>query len=533
MDLNAVLVWMVCISCTVFLIRFAKVSLMRGWAIVAAIVLGITITTLAIEPGLAGLLGGSLWLIFMLAPTMCLALVNNLATRQKYRSARFLASGLRFLHPLDGLWQYPQLLKALALAQQGKANAAIAILAKYARSDQISYKAATAMTFRINAEWDRLLEWLEAEFPDPKHDSYLAVYYARALAETGNLNGLLAVLDYFERQDETAISPKDIILMRIFALAFCGETEQLAKMLSDRRLKNLSTEAKQFWLATAAMVPKEDIGSEQALKQITEAQQQLEQLAIHSEDAMLKQAIEWRLSHSLTNPAAVITPVNQKILQDTALVAEHEAKYSGAITFTSERVYATYGLIAINLAVFALEIALGGSQNSNTLYQMGALEPTAVLQGGQWWRLLNAMFLHYGSLHLIMNMVGLYFLGAFVETSLGAWRYLLTYFFSGIGSMLAVTLLTDQLTVGASGAIMGMVGATGAILWLAWRRERARFAARRLRTVLFIIGLQVFFDLSTPNISFVGHMSGLILGAIAGWALSAGAGYSHKGKRDN
>jgi rhomboid protease GluP len=328
--------------------------------------------------------------------------------------------------------------------------------------------------------------------------------------------------------------------MRIFALAFCGETEQLAKMLSDRRLKNLSTEAKQFWLATAAMVPKAaregiEAGTAQVtsatpatqvnpVNPVTKARQQLEQLAAHSNDAMLKQAIAWRLAQPLVNPDQVLTPLNQQVLRDTAMEAEHDAKYSGVLTFTSDRVYATYGLIAINLAVFALEIAQGGSTNSITLYQLGALEPTAVLQGGQWWRLLNAMFLHFGAMHLIMNMVGLYYLGAFVETSLGVWRYLLTYFFSGLGSMLAVTLLTDQLTVGASGAIMGMVGATGAILWLAWRRERAKVAARGLRTVLFIVGLQVFFDLSTPNVSFVGHMSGLILGAIAGLAIAPRVG---------
>jgi rhomboid protease GluP len=488
---------------------------MRGWAIVSAIILAITLVALWRYPKQAGLWGGSLWLAFMLVPTMSLAMVNHLAAKQNYQLAQFIAAGLRLLHPFDGLWQYPQLLRALALAQQGKFKSAIAILKKYAQGDGASYKSAKALTFRIKADWHKLHNWLAAEFPDPKKDSYLAAYHARAWAEMGDLNALFETLDYFQHQPETAINPKDMLMIRLFGLAFGGEVEQLENMLSDRRLKHLTGAAQQFWLATAAIATGK---KELELK----ARHQLEQLAANSDDAILKRAIEWRLSHQLANPKQVLTPANQRILQATSLEAAHDAKYSGALAFTSDRAYATYALIALNLAVFGLELAIGGSTDLNKLYQLGAVERSAVFQNGEWWRLLNATFLHYGSLHLIMNMFGLYFLGVFVETSLGLWRYLVVYFVSGMGSMLIVTFLSgpEQLTVGASGAIMGMVGATGAILWLAWRRERAKLAMQRLRTILFIIGFQIFFDLSTPNVSFVGHMSGLILGAIVGWLVA-------------
>ncbi|AFY68637.1 Peptidase S54, rhomboid domain protein [Thalassoporum mexicanum PCC 7367] len=520
MDLNAVLLWMVCLSCVTFVLRFSKSSATRGWAIVAAIILAITFVLWTEFPAQAGLWGGGLWILFMLVPTVSMAVVNNLAARQKYRSARLVATGLKFLHPLDGLWQYPLLFRALELGQNGELDQAIAVLAKYPRHDRNGYQNAQALTFRIKAEWDQLLVWLQAEYNSATSKSSLAAYYARALAETGKLNTLLEMLDYYEHQN-AAIRIRDLLLIRIFALAFCGETEQLARLLSDRRLKHFLPEAQQFWLATAAMVA--GAGTEQEIK----AKQQLEQLAADTKDAMLKRAIDWRLTQPLANPDQVLTPVSQKVLQDTALESAHEAKYSGALAFTSERIYVSYVLIGLNLAMFALEIAFGGSTDLGTLYQLGALDPIAVRHQGEWWRLVNAMFLHYGYIHLFMNMIGLYFLGGFVETSLGWWRYLLVYLFSGIGSMLTVTIVAffvspelPQITVGASGAIMGMVGATGALLWLAWQRERAKVAARRLRTVLFIIGLQVFFDFAVPNVSFVGHTSGLILGAIAGWLVA-------------
>ena len=85
--------------------------------------------------------------------------------------------------------------------------------------------------------------------------------------------------------------------------------------------------------------------------------------------------------------------------------------------------YATYVLIGLNLAFFLLEIKNGGSQNIDTLYRLGGLAPTSVWQG-EWWRLITANFLHFGWIHLLSNIVGLYFIGAIVEFSLGVIRYL-------------------------------------------------------------------------------------------------------------
>ncbi|MEE3717871.1 rhomboid family intramembrane serine protease, partial [Tumidithrix elongata RA019] len=157
--------------------------------------------------------------------------------------------------------------------------------------------------------------------------------------------------------------------------------------------------------------------------------------------------------------------------------------------------------------------------------QIGSIEnisrfglwPPAVWQG-EWWRLLTAMFLHVNLIHLALNMLGLYVLGEFVEVTLGIRKYLIAYFFSGLGSMMTIVILSMKfnypinLTVGASGAIMGIIGATSAILLKGWLREKSRVAAKSLRSVLFIIGIQIIFDLSTPQISSIGHASGLVLG---------------------
>ena len=180
--------------------------------------------------------------------------------------------------------------------------------------------------------------------------------------------------------------------------------------------------------------------------------------------------------------------------------------------------YTTYILIALNLLVYALEIKLGGSQNSIALERLGALIPEKVL-AGEWWRLIGANFLHYGSFHLATNMLSLFFIGRLIELSLGAKYYLTIYLASGIGSMLTFSLLAIQLglnnvfLVGASAAIMGLIGAVLAISLQIWLRKRHSIAAkRRLQQVILIVIIQFIFDNLIPQVSFHSHLFGFIIG---------------------
>ncbi|HEX6863957.1 MAG TPA: rhomboid family intramembrane serine protease, partial [Thermoanaerobaculia bacterium] len=117
-------------------------------------------------------------------------------------------------------------------------------------------------------------------------------------------------------------------------------------------------------------------------------------------------------------------------------------------------------LIAI-VAVFGLQI--WGELSGTNLTALGANERTAVL-AGQSWRLLTSMFLHGGFLHLALNAWGIYQLGSLFESWLGSTRMLLTYFVSGIAGSLASIAWTQMPSVGASGALFGLLGALIAFL---------------------------------------------------------------------
>lgn len=182
---------------------------------------------------------------------------------------------------------------------------------------------------------------------------------------------------------------------------------------------------------------------------------------------------------------------------------------------------ASYTIIAFNLLYFALETLDGGNTNIETLYRLGGLVPDEVWSG-QWWRLISANFLHFGWIHLVSNMLAVYSICPLVEISLGKLRFLIAYLLSGIGSMFMFSVISlkmgnaEEILVGASAAIMGMVGTLGAIWLKAWLKEKSKIAAKRLVLIIFIIILQSIFDFLIPQISFLSHILGLILGFCLG-----------------
>ena len=184
-----------------------------------------------------------------------------------------------------------------------------------------------------------------------------------------------------------------------------------------------------------------------------------------------------------------------------------------------KRAYITFTLIFINLIVFILEMRSGGSTDLQTLYILGALVAENVQQG-EWWRLISANFLHFGWFHLISNMLALFFIGSIVELSIGVERYLIVYFFSGVGSMLSFALLADYtgqsqvVLMGASAAIMGTIGTMLAISLTDWFKYKTALKAKRLLTVILVIVLQFILDIIFPSVSFYSHLFGFIIGFV-------------------
>ena len=184
---------------------------------------------------------------------------------------------------------------------------------------------------------------------------------------------------------------------------------------------------------------------------------------------------------------------------------------------------AVFVLILVNVLVFLFEISVGDWNDPRVLHRIGAVEPDAVVVQGEYWRLFTALFLHGGFLHLAFNLFALYVLGPPLERSIGTIRFLACYLISGLASSAGVVALTEiglvqvgQL-IGASGCIMGVVGAWAGFLL---RHHHAPFAKQRLANIGLIVAIQIAFDLSTPQVSMAAHMCGLVAGFFLGLILA-------------
>src|SRR3954468_14084917 len=177
-------------------------------------------------------------------------------------------------------------------------------------------------------------------------------------------------------------------------------------------------------------------------------------------------------------------------------------------------------LIALNVLVFLAQIVQSGSLTNpyGELFQKGALYGPFVAQG-DWWRLVTCAFLHGSVLHIFFNMLMLWWFGRPLELLLGRGRFLAVYFISILaGSAGALLVTPDKLTVGASGAVFGILGA-GLILE---RNNINVFGGQAL--IVVILNLALSFTLNSVSIG--GHVGGLVGGALCILVLS-GFGRGH------
>src|SRR5579859_3691189 len=180
---------------------------------------------------------------------------------------------------------------------------------------------------------------------------------------------------------------------------------------------------------------------------------------------------------------------------------------------------ATNILLGILVVVWLLEEASGGSQNDQVLRDLGEKANDLIVKG-QYWRLITAMFLHAGFLHLAFNGYGIYLFGQQVERFYGWGRFVAMYFVSGLAGSIASFAFSPYPSVGASGALFGLVGVVSAYFWL-HRRLLGAFGRTWLWNAITIAGLNLVIDLSQASrIDNYAHIGGFISGIVAGLLLA-------------
>ena len=173
----------------------------------------------------------------------------------------------------------------------------------------------------------------------------------------------------------------------------------------------------------------------------------------------------------------------------------------------------TVTLIVINIAVFFILTLFGDTEDAVFMLQHGAMYAPYVTEGHEYYRIFTCLFLHFGITHLLNNMVMLGALGWNLELEIGKIRYIIIYFGSGIiGNIISLcydlTLQQPAVSVGASGAIFGLMGA---LLYVVIA-NRGRLGRLSGRGMLVMVALSLYFGLTSSGVDNLAHIGGLVSG---------------------
>ena len=194
--------------------------------------------------------------------------------------------------------------------------------------------------------------------------------------------------------------------------------------------------------------------------------------------------------------------------------------------FKPKKIVVTNVLIALNVLVFFVVFALSGANlNVLNLLRYGALN-SILVQNGEFWRLITAGFLHGGIFHLLFNMYSLYIIGTQIENFVGKWKFLAIYFCSMLtASLMSCVISPNSVSVGASGAIFGLLGA---LVYFGYHYRLYLGSVLRNQIIPLIL-FNLLLGFMVSGIDNAAHIGGLIGGLLISMALGV---QKREGKQD-
>jgi len=302
---------------------------------------------------------------------------------------------------------------------------------------------------------------------------------------------------------------------RMIFLALAGRPEAVRQLVERKRTPHLSVTTRTYWLAVALQHHGD-----------REAAGVAYQRARSRSRSSARDLIDDALAELPGSTPVSLSP------EATEVVAQVEAAPLPAPIQLQRvgRPWVTRGLIVSLIGVaIAVSTLIGPSSDPGVLLRAGAMVRGRIADG-EWWRLVTCMFVHVGPVHLIVNLIGLYFLGKVLEELFGSWRTLAIYGLAGFAGAAASYLQSPaSMSSGASGAIFGVLGAI--FMELTIHRARYRTAWKRgLWGGLVVVTLaQAGIGFVYPVIDQWAHGAGLITGLLLGAVLSPHARWARSG----
>jgi rhomboid protease GluP len=513
MDPNTIALWFAGFQALRLFSRSARASRHSiGWTAVSALVLLTGAVGWLRFRDLVGYVTFALTAFLIMLPWWAHGVAARAVKRSQYRRAYYFSSIAALFHPIDGWRRLPRLFRAFELAQAGKTAQAESMLSELARGDDSVAATARAHRLRILERWQEIKALAErAGLHALGRDPSLLIVYLRAL---GELDESQHLAEFMLAQEPSLLAGEVLEPAFLYLFVYTGHVELARQVLASPSL-DYDEDTREAWLSLASFRAGNFEQARHGFFRLRQSSSAAIRERAEHYLAILAQANPYqppstRTAHIVTHFARIFADRQNLILNRPPQQSERRV---------------TSALVLLNALIYAWSsYPLMLSATSAEFGERWAFFAPDILSG-EWWRMFSYMFVHANWLHLVMNLLALWALGPFVERAFGRWRFSLIYLVSGLaGSVVYLCLAWYQVgephaLVGASGCVMGLLGATGAVMLRAWLKLRAPMAKQILLRLLVVVALQVTFDYNTPQVAGLAHALGLLGGFLAGLLL--------------
>ncbi len=485
------------------------------------------------KPGLGvpGAIGVGAGVCLLLVAPLTRGLARRLAASERFRIALKLLDVAEILAPGSGVAEDKALVHAMREIRDGNIDQTVdALTAAKVRMPVDAHQAIderVAMLYLAAYRWDEAIAYAEEHLfgaipsgpTGEQGSSHVALrrvlgiappVFVELLGAYGYKGDLDQAARMLARLEEVCAGRPDAGIWlhrgRLMFLALAGRVDAVNAMVEPRRSRHMKPSARQYWVAVAH--------ERQGKVAVAEATYAKARARTRGRPRLLiDQALE-RLPHARR---AELGPTASEV------VARVEAEPVPVVTarVRPRGPVATRMLVgAVLIWATAISFFLDGSTDLGTLVRGGAMV-RGLVHEGEWWRVIAFSFVHIGGLHLLVNVLGLWFLGRLVEDLFGPWRTVAIYAVAAIGGALASLFAVPAgIAAGASGAVYGLVGAVVVELSLHRRVHRAPWSGRVWRYLVIVTVAQLGIGFLYPVMDQWAHGAGLASGAIAGLVLS-------------
>jgi rhomboid protease GluP len=343
------------------------------------------------------------------------------------------------------------------------------------------------------------------------------LYLVRGLLETSRIElawDALLALEHKSSTDEADNHWGNLIVNRMLFFAFFGWVDEVQKLMETQKslIKTLPPALPQFWLGVAHFYAgRFDEGNAIMEKSMT--------LLDDSMPDFWKTWMKKRIGDLNTGREAIQTKIIPQLQALSATRKTHlfETLNGNETLFAPKPLTETVtnSLTGVIFVAFLVFQYFGNSEDFLQLVTYGANCGFLVDQG-EWFRLFTSLFIHVGWLHLLMNVIALRYFGPLLETACGPGLFLGIYFFGGLVASAASAWMRGGLSVGASGAVLGLLSCTIILELLHEPGIRRNAPPGNLATILFVLFINIVIGFVEKSVDNTAHIGGLGGGAVAG-----------------